>query len=164
VKFVSKCCWTVSSVLGRHHALSNKNHYRCTLYASRTIKTCHLQQAPSATYDSCSASTWQRSAAQCQCHSNIYSAPCDNFKHQRKAKICHRKTTVSPVLKDHFGDHKPQRDDDMKAAAILLTYLEETFFFFLMHYINVERVETLRIFLNVLHVGCLVKRSSRISS
>jgi hypothetical protein len=29
-----------------------------------------------------------------------------------------RKTTISPVLKDHFGDHNLQRDDDMKAAAI----------------------------------------------
>jgi hypothetical protein len=29
-----------------------------------------------------------------------------------------RKTTVSPLLKDHFGDHNLQRDDDMGTGAI----------------------------------------------
>jgi hypothetical protein len=43
-----------------------------------------------------------------------------------------RKTTVSPVLKDHFSDHNLQRDDDMKAAAIWLTHFEDTDFSFRM--------------------------------
>ena len=47
---------------------------------------------------------------------------CDILRQWRKAKICHRKTTVSPVLKGHFAKHKLQRGDDMKAAAILLAY------------------------------------------
>ena len=78
--------------------------------------------------------------------------PCDILKQRHKAKIYHRKTTVSTVLKDNFGEHKPQRDDDTKALAILLTYLEEKIFFFRMHSRNVERAETLGIFLHVLHV------------
>ena len=55
--------------------------------------------------------------------------PCETLKRRRKAKIGHPKSTVSPVLKDHFGNHKHQRDEDMKAAVILLTYSEDTFFF-----------------------------------
>ena len=80
-------------------------------------------------------------------------APCDILKQRRKRKICHRKSTVSAVMKDHFGDHTLQRDGDMKAAAKLLTYLEGTDFFFHMQSRNVERAETLGPFLKVLNVN-----------
>jgi hypothetical protein len=54
---------------------------------------------------------------------------CEILKQRCKPKICHRKSTVSPIIKDHFGDYNLQGDDDMKAAAILLTYLEVTVLF-----------------------------------
>ena len=84
---------------------------------------------------------------------NPAASPCEILKHRPTAPICHRKSTVSPVLKDHFGDHKLQRDDDVKADEQQYDRRHwRTKISSVCHFKNVETAGTMGIFLKFLHV------------